>query len=199
MNGRWTATDNNGKAIASAPVMILANSSDAARLAPQKAMRLRRVRGQITLIPAIAGLEKVLIRGGFAIPGVDGVSAIGASFDLDDEDPEVRADSHAGNLARLEQLLPGTSKGLDAKEIQGRVAFRSVVPDRLPVIGKLDEGLYGAFAYGSRGLLWAGLGGELLASLICGEPLPLEKKLVAALDPGRFALRAARKATAARA
>ncbi|HEX2651686.1 MAG TPA: bifunctional tRNA (5-methylaminomethyl-2-thiouridine)(34)-methyltransferase MnmD/FAD-dependent 5-carboxymethylaminomethyl-2-thiouridine(34) oxidoreductase MnmC [Burkholderiales bacterium] len=197
--GNWTAKDGDGKAIASAPVMILANSSEAARLAPQKAIRLRRVRGQISLIPAIPGLDKVLIRGGFAIPGVDGVSAIGASFDIDDEDPEVRADSHAGNLERLEQLLPGTSKGLDCTAMQGRVAFRSVVPDRLPVIGPLGPDLYGAYAYGSRGLIWAGLGGELLASLICGEPLPLEKKLVAALAPGRFAARAARKATAARA
>src|SRR5262249_34493521 len=84
----WTAKDVDGKTIASAPVLVLANSADAARLAPQQAMRLRRVRGQITLIPAIPGLDRVLIRGGFAIPGVDGISAIGASFDIDDEDPE---------------------------------------------------------------------------------------------------------------
>ncbi|MGH8676080.1 MAG: bifunctional tRNA (5-methylaminomethyl-2-thiouridine)(34)-methyltransferase MnmD/FAD-dependent 5-carboxymethylaminomethyl-2-thiouridine(34) oxidoreductase MnmC, partial [Burkholderiales bacterium] len=83
-------------------------------------------------------------------------------------------------------------------------------PDRLPVIGALaDEnapapknlqlatlarqpGLFGAFAYGSRGLLWAGLGGELLASIIEGEPLPLEAKLADALDPARWLLRARR-------
>ncbi|HXR59093.1 MAG TPA: FAD-dependent 5-carboxymethylaminomethyl-2-thiouridine(34) oxidoreductase MnmC, partial [Burkholderiales bacterium] len=200
----WIVRDKAGQAIASAPVLILANSADAARLAPQEAMRLRRVRGQLSLIPAIPGLDRVLIRGGFAIPGVDGVSAIGASFDIDDEDPEVRADSHAGNLARLEQLLPGSSKNLDLETIEGRVAFRSVVPDRLPVIGPLfhpqGENLYGAYAYGSRGLIWAGLGGELLASLICGEPLPLERKLAAALAPGRFLLREKRRnPTAARA
>ena len=189
----WIAKDKAGKTIASAPVLILANSSDAARLAPQKAMRLRRVRGQLSLIPAIAGLERVLIRGGFAIPGVDGVSAIGASFDIDDEDPDVRADSHEGNLARLEQLVPGASKGLDPEKIQGRVAFRSVVPDRLPVIGQLGENLYGAYAYGSRGLLWAGLGGELLASLLEGEPLPVEKKLLSAVHPARFQIRQNRK------
>jgi tRNA 5-methylaminomethyl-2-thiouridine biosynthesis bifunctional protein len=198
----WIAKDRNGKTIASAAVMILANSADAARLAPQRHLRLRRVRGQLTLVPAIAGLDKVLIRGGFAIPGIDGVSAVGASFDLDDEDPEVRADSHEGNLARLEQLVPGLS--FDPAKVEGRVSFRSVVPDRLPVIGPLfhpsGEGLYGAFAYGSRGLLWAGLGGELLASMVEGEPLPLERKLSAALAPGRFLLREKRKnPTAARA
>ena len=98
-------------------------------------------------------------------------------------------------------MLPGAARGLDPHALEGRVAFRAVVPDRLPMIGPIaDErgaGLYGAFAYGSRGLLWAGLGGELLASMVDGEPLPVEKKLAAALDPGRFALRAARRATSA--
>jgi tRNA 5-methylaminomethyl-2-thiouridine biosynthesis bifunctional protein len=195
----WLAKDKSGKTIASAPVMILANSADAVRLAPQKHMRLRRVRGQLTLVPAIAGLDRVLIRGGFAIPGIDGVSAVGASFDIDDEDAGIRAESHEGNLERLEQLVPGASRGLKLSELEGRVGFRSVVPDRLPVIGRLDDGLYGAFAYGSRGLLWAGLGGELLASLIEREPLPLERKLASALHPGRFAQRAERRVRAARA
>jgi len=63
-------------------------------------------------------------------------------------------------------------------------------------IGPLEgaAALYGAFAYGSRGLLWAGLGAELLASRMEGEPLPLEAPLAGALDPGRFALRARRRA-----
>jgi tRNA 5-methylaminomethyl-2-thiouridine biosynthesis bifunctional protein len=194
----WIAKDKAGKPIASASVMILANSADAVRLAPQKHMRLRRVRGQLTLVPAIPGLDRVLIRGGFAIPGIDGVSAVGASFDIDDDDPEVRADSHEGNLARLRKLLSDFS--FETSKIEGRVAFRSVVPDRLPVIGPLGDGLYGAFAYGSRGLIWAGLGAELLASRIEGEPLPIEKKLAAALAPERFMLREKRKnPTAARA
>ena len=69
--------------------------------------------------------------------------------------------------------------------------------DRLPLIGPLADsrgtGLYGAFAYGSRGLLWAGLGAELLAGMLEGEPWPVERKLAAAVAPGRFALRAARR------
>jgi tRNA 5-methylaminomethyl-2-thiouridine biosynthesis bifunctional protein len=57
----------------------------------------------------------------------------------------------------------------------------------------MGNGLFGALAYGSRGLLWAGLAGEIIASMLEGEPLPIERKLAAALDPGRFAMRAARK------
>ena len=196
-DGVWHAKDAEGRIIASAPAVILANAADALRLSPQPDVRLRRVRGQLTLIPAIEGLTHVLLRGGMALPGIDGLSMVGASYDIDDEDPRPRADSHAGNLARLEQMLPGASRGLDPEKLEGRVAFRAVVRDRLPMIGPIEDprggGLYGTFAYGSRGLLWAGLGGELLASMLENEPLPVERKLAASVDPGRFALRAARR------
>lgn len=200
-NNAWNAIDSQSKVIASAKFVVLANAADALRLSPQPAVRLRRVRGQLTLVPAIAGLDHVVLRGGMALPGIDGHSVIGASFDIDDEDAELRADSHAGNLERLEQMLPGAlagfNPGLDPAKLDGRVAFRAVVPDRLPMIGPLADargtGLYGAFAYGSRGLLWAALAGEIIAGMLEGEPLPIEKKLLAAVDPGRYLLRNSRK------
>jgi tRNA 5-methylaminomethyl-2-thiouridine biosynthesis bifunctional protein len=193
----WKARDKQGKTIATAPVVVLANAADALRLAPQPAVRLRKVRGQLTLVPAIAGLDHVLLRGGMALPGIDGVSLVGASYDIGDEDPQIRADSHAGNLARLEQMLPGAARGLDPAKLDGRVAFRAVVRDRLPLVGPMGSNLFGAFAYGSRGLLWASLAGEIIASMVEGEPLPVERKLASAVDPGRFALRTARRGAGA--
>ena len=190
-NGLWHCTSDGG--IESAPVLILANAADALRLAPRKEIRLRQVRGQLTFVPALAGLDHVLLKGGMALPGIDGNSVIGASYDIDDPDTETRADSHAGNLARLEEMLPGASTGLDPEKLAGRVAFRAVVRDRLPLVGPLGEGLYGAFAYGSRGLLWASLAGELIASQLEGEPLPMERSLAAAVAPERFLLREKRK------
>jgi len=198
-DGVWHAKDTRQKTIASAPVVILANAADALRLAPQPEVRLRRVRGQLTMAPAIEGLAHVVLRGGMVLPAVDGVSVIGASFDLDDDDPQVRADSHAGNLERLEQMLPGAARGLDPAKLEGRVAFRAVVSDRMPMVGSLGNGLFGAFAYGSRGLLWASLAGEIIACMLEGEPLPVERKLAAAVDPERFSIRARRKTTGARA
>ncbi|EGD01892.1 bifunctional tRNA (mnm(5)s(2)U34)-methyltransferase/FAD-dependent cmnm(5)s(2)U34 oxidoreductase, partial [Burkholderia sp. TJI49] len=53
-------------------------------------------------------------------------------------------------------------------------------------------GLYGAFGYGSRGLVWAALGAELIASQLEGEPWPLERELADAVDPARFLIRALR-------
>jgi len=74
--------------------------------------------------------------------------------------------------------------------LQNRVAFRAVTPDRLPVVGKIAAGVYGAFAYGSRGIIWAALAAELIAAELEGEPLPLEGKLADAMHPRRFARRA---------
>lgn len=215
----WTAWDRDGRAIARAPVAVLANAADALRLAPQRSIRVRRVRGQISFLPGgrFAAPRVVVLRGGFVLPASRGESIAGASYDFDDEDPSPRASSHAGNLERLARIIPDAAADLDPEALQGVVGFRAVAPDRLPLIGALCdedaaapknarlaslprcEGLYGSFAFGSRGLLWAGLGAELVASQLEGEPLPLEARLADALDPGRCWLRALRRATSARA
>jgi len=195
---RWSVRDSHGVEIATAPLVVLANAEEALSLAPQPMLALARVRGQISYVPAesFEAPKAVVLRGGIVLPPVEGRCVIGASFDLDDPDPSVRLDGHEGNLERLERMLPGASRTLDAATLSGRVGFRAVARDRLPCIGALAEGsgLYGNFAYGSRGLLWAPLGAELLASRIEGEPLPVEAALVDAVDPGRFARRAARRA-----
>lgn len=172
--------------------VILANSAEAPKLHPVPHLRLRRVRGQLTLVPAEA-LEAprvVCLRGGMVLPPVEGACVVGASFDIDDDDAGPREDSDEGNLARLEKIL---GQKVNHKSFGNRVAFRAVTPDRLPVVGKIAEGVYGAFAYGSRGLVWAALAAELIASELEGEPLPLEGALADALSPARFARRAARR------
>ncbi|MEA3193085.1 MAG: tRNA 5-methylaminomethyl-2-thiouridine biosynthesis bifunctional protein [Betaproteobacteria bacterium] len=170
-------------------IVVLANSFDAPKLHAVPHLTLRRVRGQLTYVPAqdFDPPRVVLLRGGMVLPPVDGACVVGASFDIDDDDPAPRAESHAGNLERLARIVPFAA---ELKNLQGRVAFRSVTPDRLPVVGALGENVYGAFAYGSRGLVWAALAGELIASQLEGDPLPLEGKLVDALSPARFRIRA---------
>jgi tRNA 5-methylaminomethyl-2-thiouridine biosynthesis bifunctional protein len=207
----WRALSPQGKVIASAPVVVLANSHDAARLVPLGAP-LKRVRGQLTRLPA-GGMRPpaaVIAGAGHLIPDADGGTIVGATYDFDTEDPEPRAEDHAGNLERLERLLPGTAAAFDPAALEGAVGFRCVAADRLPLIGALPDanacrsgtqvrdlprlsGLFGAFAYASRGLTWAALGGELIASVVEGEPLPIEGDLADAIDPARFLLRRAQR------
>ena len=180
------------KGIENHDLVILANSSEAPKLCPVPHLRLRRVRGQLTYIPEdrIEAPHVVVLRGGMVLPPVDGLCVVGASFDIEDEDPAPRAESQAGNLDRLQNIL---SVDLKNEEFENRVAFRAVAPDRLPAVGKLAENVYGAFAYGSRGLVWAALAAELLACELEGEPLPLEGKLADAIAPARFARRMMRR------
>ncbi|HYR34242.1 MAG TPA: bifunctional tRNA (5-methylaminomethyl-2-thiouridine)(34)-methyltransferase MnmD/FAD-dependent 5-carboxymethylaminomethyl-2-thiouridine(34) oxidoreductase MnmC [Burkholderiales bacterium] len=168
--------------------VILANSAEAPKLCPVPRLRLRRVRGQLTYVPAEA-LEPprtVVLRGGMVLPPIDGVCVVGATYDLEDDDAAVREDSEAGNLERLRSIL-----GVEVRtKTEGRVSFRAVTPDRLPVVGRIAEGVYGAFAYGSRGIVWSAIAAEIIAAELEGEPLPIEGKLVDALRPQRFTKRA---------
>ncbi|KVT34235.1 bifunctional tRNA (5-methylaminomethyl-2-thiouridine)(34)-methyltransferase MnmD/FAD-dependent 5-carboxymethylaminomethyl-2-thiouridine(34) oxidoreductase MnmC [Burkholderia ubonensis] len=214
----WRALDAAGRTLAQAPAVVLANAGDAVRLAGLRHVALQPVRGQLTLLPpgSAAALDCPVIGDGYAVPLDDGTLLIGATFEPDDVDPALRPAGHAENLERVRRLLPGLigdAPGIG--ELPGRVAFRWVAGDRLPLIGPLadeahalahanalsgakardlprTEGLYGAFGYGSRGLVWAALGAELIASQLEGEPWPLERELADAIDPARFLIRALR-------
>jgi tRNA 5-methylaminomethyl-2-thiouridine biosynthesis bifunctional protein len=212
----WSAFDTSGGEIASAPVMVLANAHDAARLAGLYGAPTRSVRGQLTVLDssALDALRAPVIGEGYAVPlGADG-ALIGATYDIDDPDRDIREAGHLENIERVAGMLPDLA--LAPKQIRaGRVAFRCVTSDRMPMIGQLaDEsaarrdapqlsgawpldlprmpGLYGAFAFGSRGLVWATLAAELIASQIEGEPWLIERELADAIDPARFLLRALR-------
>jgi len=211
--GVWRVRDGQGAAIAEAPVLVLANGYQALSFPQTSGLPFRSVRGQVTFLPApsLRGLAMVVCREGCVKPAAQGVGSVGATFDRDD-DPNPRAESHESNLARLERLLPGASAGLDPALLEGRVGFRTATPDRLPLAGPLPNydragnlarsrladvpchgGLYGLLGLGARGLVWAEIGAELIASELEGEPLPMESDLAEAVDPGRFLLRAARR------
>lgn len=209
---RWEARAQDGATIAAAPVVVLANSHDASRLVAL-GVELKRVRGQLTWLPAgsVPGLQCVLAGPGHLVPTGGGAAVAGATYDYEREDETPNAEGNVGNLGRLARLLPQGAPPLDPARLAAVVGFRCVAPDRLPLIGALPDlqalrtdsralprlpGLFGALAYASRGLTWAALGAEHLASLLEGEPLPLAGDLADAIDPARFALRRARRGAA---
>lgn len=213
-DGQWQALDADGAVIAAAPVAILANGMQSAGLAQAAALPLQAIRGQVSHLPAasLPDLPFVLCGDGYLTGAVNGLVSVGASYDRDDHDTALRVDSHAGNLDKLRQLLPGMSSDIDPDSLPGRVGFRCVSADRLPLVGALPDQaalaaggevqlrdaprwpqLYGLLAYASRGLIWAPLAAEIVACALEDEPAPLGKDLLALLDPARFALRAHRK------
>ena len=209
--GLWNVCGGQGDVLATAPHVVLATGT-AARALPHTAhLPLASVRGQVTHLaePSLDGLDMVLCREGYVTPSVHGVHCVGATYDSD-TDTQLRAASQAANLAMLQDLFASPSLGADAP-LAGRVGFRCVSPDRLPLVGALPQanahgrverlrdvprqpGLSVVLGLGSRGLTWAPLAAELLAAQLEGEPLPVESDLAEALDPGRFLLKAARRA-----
>ncbi len=208
--GDWCVRDAAGDAIAQAPVVIVANGTNATLLPQTQALPLSAIRGQVTHVPADAlpALPVVLCGDGYLTRPAQGICSVGASYDFDG-DPSLRQASHAENLQRLAQVLPQVVLPADA-QLDGRVGFRCVSPDRLPLVGALPDadapiagsrlrdvprlpGLHALLAYGSRGLIWAPFAAELLAATLEGEPLPIERELADALDPARFALKTWRR------
>ncbi|WP_040570858.1 bifunctional tRNA (5-methylaminomethyl-2-thiouridine)(34)-methyltransferase MnmD/FAD-dependent 5-carboxymethylaminomethyl-2-thiouridine(34) oxidoreductase MnmC [Methyloversatilis thermotolerans] len=184
----WRIIGRDGFAL-DTDVVVLANAADASAL-HSGALPLSRVRGQITRLPRhlLPRLHVTVCREGYICPTADGDVNIGASFDIGDSDATVREDSHAGNLLRLQRLLPDALPSLPSTDrLHGRVAFRTATPDRLPVIGEAADGQALFTGLGARGLVWSPLAAEMLASSLCGEPLPLEGDLVRAVSPARFA------------
>ena len=185
----WRALDAGGRVIAEAPVMILANAADAKRLAPDARLSLSSVRGQLTYLPAdpSRSLGVIVSGNGYVAPLPEGGHCVGATYQHDDADTAVRAADHRFNLERAETMLPGFTSGIHPIGLEGWTGFRATVPDRLPIFGACAApGLYAATGLGSRGLLWAPLGAELLASMLEGEPLPLPRDFAGAISPRRF-------------
>ncbi len=132
------------------------------------------------------------------------------------------ADDSTAELSALADDSTAELNGLavdftaDLSRLAGEVGFRYAVADHLPCIGEIPDlisardnhaklsglhlpqlprrpGLYGAFAYASRGVIWSAIGAEVIASLISGEPAPLPGDLLDAIDPGRFTLKRLRR------
>jgi tRNA 5-methylaminomethyl-2-thiouridine biosynthesis bifunctional protein len=187
----WEVVDASGAILANAPVVILANAHCAGRFSQAAGLPLRPVRGQVSLLPERDGMKLriAVCREGYLTPALDGVHCLGASFNEGMLEERTRVEDHAANLRRLERMLPGFGAGVVPESLDGRVAFRAMSLDRLPVLGALpsEPGLFACLALGSRGMTWTALAAEIVASRIDGDPMPVERDMLAALDTGRFA------------
>ncbi|MFK7830581.1 MAG: bifunctional tRNA (5-methylaminomethyl-2-thiouridine)(34)-methyltransferase MnmD/FAD-dependent 5-carboxymethylaminomethyl-2-thiouridine(34) oxidoreductase MnmC [Congregibacter sp.] len=169
--------------------------------------------------PATGRLQHAYCHRGYIAPAIDGEHCIGASFLPDDEDQRLRVNEHSANLRALTAALPEWSthlEQLDVNALRGKAASRCVTPDYLPMAGPVPDApafkdrfavlgldarrcipergdylpnLYLSSGYGSRGLSYAALGAEIIASQICGEPPPVSRELQRASSPARFLIR----------
>lgn len=204
-----------------APNLVVAAGHQLPALLPFAELPLYPVRGQVSHVPTTAGLSQlktVLCYDGYLTPAHNGAHCIGASYGRNQTDLAYRADEQEQNRARLQACLPDQTwpAEVDVSGNQARVGVRCASRDHLPVTGPvarlaaladhdvnapadqqsalpLHAGLYVLGALGSRGLCSAPLCGELVASEICGDPLPLAADLLEALHPARYWVRRLRR------
>jgi len=205
----WQVFSTQGQLLATAPTVILANGAGATALEQASELPLYTMRGQVTHLAAgtFPSLPLVVCREAYMTPVVDGSISVGATYDKS-TDRQLWQSSQDENLLRAEEIL-GSRHGAGAP-LDGRVGFRTMAPDRLPLVGPLPDssnaaraerlrdlprhpGIHTLLGYASRGLIWAPLAAEILACQLEDEPLPIEATLAAALDPGRFLLKQRRK------
>jgi tRNA 5-methylaminomethyl-2-thiouridine biosynthesis bifunctional protein len=189
--GGWRVLNGSGQVLSEAAVVVLANARQATRFDTGSALPLRPVRGQVTRLPESDGrmLRAPVCGDGYVTPAVGGSHWIGATFDENDTDCEMRPEDHASNLERLQRMLPEFAPSSDPATLCGWVGVRAMSPDRLPLVGPVPgsgmAGLFACVGLGARGLTWSALLGEVLASQVNGDPLPVERHVADQLLPGR--------------
>lgn len=217
----WVATSVQG-AVTKAEVAIICTGVATHQFAGLEWLPLQSIRGQTSLVPenpAVTALTAGFCHEGYIAPARQGRHCIGATFNLKDDDRDVRDADHLHNLRRLAAALPewrDAIYAIDVGTLEGRVGFRCASPDYLPIAGPVpdfdaflhnyaglrknarqvipDHGsymrdLYVNTAHGSRGLSSAPLTAQVLASMVCREAVPLSRELQRALAPARFLIR----------
>lgn len=155
------------------PLKILAAGYGLKSLLKGRDINLRFSRGQLTW--AKAQLDKPLTYGGYALPLGDGL-LLGATHQrLDASDPFALKDTD--DIQNIEGLKRFTGLNAIKSEKASRASVRVTTADTLPLLGEIEKNLWLLTGLGSRGFVFAPLLAEAIVSKICGDPLPISKKV----------------------
>src|SRR5690554_68175 len=215
----WLLLGRDDEVLDQAPVVIIATASASLQFTQANQLPLKSIRGQVSLFPQPKALtlNSVVCGEGYVSPPRGGMLCTGATFQHNNESRVLQPADHTSNLNQLARLLPDLAPHLetaDSANLDGRVGFRCASSDFLPLVGPLPNqevaqeafskpseiasndsdqlywpGLYISTGHGSKGLATCPLAAELLADLICGQPLCVEADLYRILSPMRFIVR----------
>jgi tRNA 5-methylaminomethyl-2-thiouridine biosynthesis bifunctional protein len=197
--------------------VVIATGAQTANLLPEWSPFLQLNKGQVTHLSVTDWKTPphfVLSYGGYAIPAVNGVTCVGATFEdaaplgLDDK-------GQAYNLAKLRAALP-TVLCDKVQPIGGHSAYRVMTADHLPIVGQVIDiaayqsrvspyvlhpdtcpdmrdllvpNLWLNLGHGARGLTSSFLSARLLCAQITGQKIPVDARLGYAVHPCRLIFR----------
>jgi tRNA 5-methylaminomethyl-2-thiouridine biosynthesis bifunctional protein len=220
-DNRWLGLAD-GETLGEADCAVIATGTSTTQHPGMSWLPLAAIRGQTTHLPAsplLSQLQTGFCHSGYICPGNGDYHCIGATFDPNENNCELRSQDHRRNLEALANAVPHWRETLlntDPDTLDGRVSYRCATPDYLPVAGPVPDypaflekfaalrknakravnqagdyipGLYLSAGHGSRGLTSTPLTAQVLASQICAEAPPISPELQRAIAPGRFIIR----------
>jgi len=204
VNGRWQVLDADGHALAQGAQCVLAAAAQTPDLLAASGLldplpvlaAMHRLAGEVTAVPAAAldgGPACVVAGEGYVLPALDGEVMIGSTYVRGAKETRISAAGQRVTLDKLRALvahpavdaLVQQAAGQASPQWPGWAGWRAVVAGRLPQVGSIAHapGLWLATAYGSRGLTWAALAGEMIAGSLEGEPDILDTDLARQIAP----------------
>jgi len=221
--GGWELTGANG-ILGRAEILILANAAAARRGKDFSWLPLREIKGQVVYVPSryfqnLTGFpvsSKV-----YTIP-LGSEVLLGATFEKEFEHRDYDEQKNFELWEKLGEDYKAQTDLPDLASLPGRVGFRAVTYDRLPLVGRLPReesysseytanlkarrpsdypdspesyfpDLYILSGLGARGLVYGPLLAEQLAADIADEPYYILPADYAFLNPGRFLIRNLRR------
>jgi tRNA 5-methylaminomethyl-2-thiouridine biosynthesis bifunctional protein len=146
---------------------------------------ISKKRGQVSYISTDTTLKNLkfpICAGGYLSPKNGDKHLIGSSYSKSNSTELIQAE-HEENLEKINIIY---NQNIELKG--GRVGFRTVTRDRLPLAGVID-GIHVNVGHGSKGSTSAPLCSEYIADLIDGTVLPVDSFVAKALKPDRFKIR----------
>jgi len=142
--GFWQVRSET-KLLGEAPLLVLANATEAQRFTQTAQLPLKPIRGQLTSVlqtQASGALKTVLCGEGYISPALRGKHCVGASFNFKRSDLEPSFAEQQENLERMREISPDLLARLElspGETLENRVALRCTAPDYLPLIGPLAD------------------------------------------------------------
>ena len=185
--------------------VVVCTAQSTEMLLPKAQLILNALHGTVTSysISQSESLPCVICADGYATPVIDGQMVVGASYERGDD-----AHDQTSNLDRLRIICEPLATLCAASPSQDRSSTRSASLDRMPHVGRVLDAnqplkpsisqiyqmprhprLWVLGGLGSRGFSSAPLGAEIIAAQMQGVVPPVGPRLLAAVDPVRFALR----------
>lgn len=214
----WKMHTNNGDI--SAEILIICGGAESIKLNIISSLPLTSTRGQVTVMQShknIAPLATVICHKGYLTPANSmNQHCIGATFDKNSFDTNIRKEDDLFNLSLLEKCLPEVPKWSSSDIFSAKARLRCMTPDHIPMVGAMPdinkfkttyphlakdknwkyttpapilENLYLITGLGARGLCTAPLLADILLADLSGTPYPVDNKLLFNLNPNRFIIR----------